>query len=523
MSSVVTITTSTHLPIKLTTLNFPVWRRHVESTLIGLGLDGYLTGDTKAPKKTTSDDTINPEYTTWFRQDQVLFSAILGSCSDEIQPLIASAATAKDAWDRLKSSYASSSRSRIVSLKSKLAKNPKGTRSITDFLNEMRTIADQLALVQSPVQDEDLLVYILSQLGDEYANITTTLQVRDQPITYPELYDKLVDFERTLKEAEPSSPVLATANTAQRSGPRYRTEANPRPTPDPSYRPNRSNPSSTQSRPNRNPIGPYSGPNAGSTSGSKYTPRNPGSFCNFCNIAGHETKECRKLRKFINDNQVPLAPIDAPPVANAATVGPSRNMWMLDSGASHHLTPNPANLSSISDYGGPDEITLGDGTTLSITHTGSTKILSSSKTLHANEVFCVPNMQSNLLSVAKLCKTNGVSVEFFPSYCHVKDLTTGALILQGENIDDVYYLNNSSVPIINQTTISPLQWHHRLGHTSLRIFKSICKDLGVSVSFQNLHCHSCALNKSHKLPFGENSFVATKPLQLLYSDVWGPV
>ncbi|KAD2392962.1 hypothetical protein E3N88_39939 [Mikania micrantha] len=159
---------------------------------------------------------LNSAYTTWFRQDQVIFSAILGSCSDEIQPLIASASTAKEAWDRLTSNFASKSRSRIISLKSKLAKNPKGNRPVFEFLNEMRSIADELALVQSPIDEEDLLVHIINQLGDEYNNITAALKVRKQPVTYPELFDKLVDFERSLKEVASSTLLIATANVTQR-------------------------------------------------------------------------------------------------------------------------------------------------------------------------------------------------------------------------------------------------------------------------------------------------------------------
>lgn len=35
-----------------------------------------------------------------------------------------------------------------------------------------------------------------------------------------------------------------------------------------------------------------------------------------------------------------------------------------------------------------------------------------------------------------------------------------------------------------------------------------------------LSCSNCLLNKSHKLPFSENSIVSTRPLKYLYSDVW---
>ena len=35
-------------------------------------------------------------------------------------------------------------------------------------------------------------------------------------------------------------------------------------------------------------------------------------------------------------------------------------------------------------------------------------------------------------------------------------------------------------------------------------------------------CHSCLCNKSQRLPFGESSLESRGPLDLIYTDVWGP-
>ncbi|MFS7980030.1 hypothetical protein Hanom_Chr10g00934621 [Helianthus anomalus] len=55
---------------------------------------------------------------------------------------------------------------------------------------------------------------------------------------------------------------------------------------------------------------------------------------------------------------------------------------MFDSGASHHLTSCPSSLHSVSEYGVPDEILLGDGTTLPISHIGSVNISNSAQCSH---------------------------------------------------------------------------------------------------------------------------------------------
>lgn len=48
--------------------------------------------------------------------------------------------------------------------------------------------------------------------------------------------------------------------------------------------------------------------------------------------------------------------------------------WIFDSGASHHVASNPASFHTLLEYGGPDEIVLGNGKTLPISHIGHTLI-----------------------------------------------------------------------------------------------------------------------------------------------------
>lgn len=36
------------------------------------------------------------------------------------------------------------------------------------------------------------------------------------------------------------------------------------------------------------------------------------------------------------------------------------------------------------------------------------------------------------------------------------------------------------------------------------------------------HCESCLCNKSQRLPFGDSTLSSNGPLDLIYTDVWGP-
>ncbi|KAJ8754123.1 hypothetical protein K2173_002021 [Erythroxylum novogranatense] len=154
---------------------------------------GYIHGTLASPLQFLDSEkqTCNPAYTLWWWQDQNLISAILGSCSKCIQPIISLVASSKEAWERLLHSYANSSRTRIISLKAKLAQTSKGTKPVAEFLNEMRSITGELALIQNPISDEDLIVHIITQLRDEYNPIVAALKVRESSIDFLELFNKL--------------------------------------------------------------------------------------------------------------------------------------------------------------------------------------------------------------------------------------------------------------------------------------------------------------------------------------------
>ena len=113
--------------------------------------------------------------------------------------------------------------------------------------------------------------------------------------------------------------------------------------------------------------------------------------------------------------------------------------WIVDSGASHHITTDLANLSFHSPYTASDQLVIGDGSGLHISHTGSVSLPTCSAPLLLTNVLYVPSMSRNLISVSALCATNRVEVVFFESHFQVQDRRTGAIIIQGERRDGLYF------------------------------------------------------------------------------------
>lgn len=169
---------------------------------------------------------------------------------------------------------------------------------------------------------------------------------------------------------------------------------------------------------------------------------------------------------------------------------------------------------------------IGDGTGLTISHVGSTKLPTSTATFSLNNILCVPDARHNLISVSKFCKTNNVYFEFHPFFFCVKDRATGATLMHGPSSGDLYSLRPRAIhspTSYSAIRLSPLVWHARIGHPSFKVLRQVLQQTGISTtSIRSSHCTSCRLNKSHKLSFHASSITTTSPLELIFSDVWGP-
>lgn len=67
--------------------------------------------------------------------------------------------------------YANRSRSRIFNLKKSLTKLIKDNMIYAEFMQIVKTIADELVLVGNLVQDDDLVIVVLNGLGEEFIEI----------------------------------------------------------------------------------------------------------------------------------------------------------------------------------------------------------------------------------------------------------------------------------------------------------------------------------------------------------------
>ena len=113
----------------------------------------------------------------------------------------------------------------------------------------------------------------------------------------------------------------------------------------------------------------------------------------------------------------------------------------------------------------------------------------------------------------------------------IKDLATRRVILIGKCGGRLYPLISlssfssswSNKQAWSVTKPTSAKWHSRLGHPSSVIVQHVLSKnkLPYESSVESV-CDSCQQAKSHQLPYPVSISVSTAPLQLIFSDVWGP-
>ncbi|KAL5746191.1 hypothetical protein ACOSP7_027337 [Xanthoceras sorbifolium] len=91
-------------------------------------------------------------------------------------------------------------------------KSPK-TKSVIEYIRNIKTIAKELALVGSSLNKDELVITVLRGLGPDYKEISAAVHTRDTAISFQELRDKLTDHENFLKRDEATKET--TTITAQ--------------------------------------------------------------------------------------------------------------------------------------------------------------------------------------------------------------------------------------------------------------------------------------------------------------------
>ena len=210
-----------------------------------------------------------------------------------------------------------------------------------------------------------------------------------------------------------------------------------------------------------------------------------------------------------------------PPVTTKST------SWILDSGATDHVTSSLDNLHSYECIN-PVTVKLPNGHHVHATHSG---IVHLSPTITLFNVLFIPTFTFNIISISKLVSSTDCALIFSSNSCMLQDTNKRMKIGIIEARHGLYHLipDQLTTKTICSTVVHPKcnilpidLWHFRMGHPSterLQCMKSYYPILSNDKSFT---CNTCHYAKHKKLPFPSSISHASHVFDLLHMDIWGP-
>lgn len=390
--------------------------------------------------------------------------------------------TAKDAWDKLNSAFEDSGLTRRVGLlRTLITTQLTNCESVNDYVNTVITTAHKLNGIGFKISDEWIGTLLLAGLPNEYKPMIMGLENSGTPITGDAIKTKLLQDVKWEKGSR--SPTDDKAFYSKSSNRQFRNKQ----------------------------------------------AKGKSLRCFECNKQGHRAADCRQRKeKQVNANNCEVSDLRAF-VALQSGDATSQEDWLIDSGASAHMTKNRHWFKELNPPGPKKEIVVANNERLPVEGIGDIILKvghnATTENVMAKNVLYVPGISSNLLSVSQIAK-RGNKVIFEGPECQILD-KNNKLIASGSAMNDTYKLNSAEERIPRTATLVDENiWHRRLGHMNRKFMQDLRNHAATGVNFRDDKkgvCITCTKGKQTKLPYESQNKRAKGILDLIHTDLCGPM
>ncbi|KAJ6972984.1 hypothetical protein NC653_033347 [Populus alba x Populus x berolinensis] len=209
--------------------------------------------------------------------------------------------------------------------------------------------------------------------------------------------------------------------------------------------------------------------------------------------------------------------------------------WFLDSGCSNHMCGNKGMFTTLNESF-IHSVKLGNNSRMNVIGKGSIKLVLNGISHVVHEVYYVPELKNNLLSIRQL-QERGLTILIQGGVCKIYHPVKG-LIIQTEMSMNRMFILLSHTPVSLTApsegcfyTSSPdlfHLWHRRYGHLSYKGLKAL-QHKGMVHGLPQFQVSdttsiNCIHGKQHRgiMP-AKSTWRASQPLELIHADICGPI
>ena len=501
---------------KLNGDNYRSWAFNMRLFLESHDLFEHVDETAEAPND--SEDGNQAEMRIFRQRAKKAWTYICLAIEPEQQIHIRETKTAKEAWDCLKNQFARESILQKIRLRQQYYScRFKNGGDMLAHINHLRSLHDQLREMGIEINDKELAMTLLASLPEDFKPLITALDaVGEDNVSFEKVKGMLLnDLDRRMDR--PNSYLKKSdedALAAKRS-----------------FAPN------------------FRRANRGRNPGPKVNESKPfRGVCHFCKEQGHFARDCPKRnmknsgdssnasRSYNSAHCVEEDTMDEvlPQQALHASKNPveSSYYWIIDSGATQHMTFDGAALSEYVEFKQPAAITLGDNGVIYAYGKGTyhliTDVNGHAQNIALKNVLYLPHLGKNLLSVRAMTSLDAV-VQFEAEECKI--MRNSQVLGVGEIKGKLFILKLIAEQAHTAKENSDAQlWHCRLGHLGMENVKKLSeKNMVDGMDCTNFDgnkslCEGCIMGKHHRMPYPKNvPDHASEVMEIIHSDVCGPM
>jgi len=432
------------------------------------------------------------------RMDNV-FSLLVSALEESQLPLIYDAKTPNQAWILLEDAHRSRNAQNLATLSQEFRKaKMKESQTVLEFVLYMEELARKIkAAGNMEIQDLDFFVTTLNAIEHiPKFKVTVECLLNGPLLSKSELKARLQAAEQrvgksAMKEKEPETALRA-------DGFRNRRHFKPKKAQDHAGSEKKAPPSKDE--------------------------------CRKCGQKGHWARGCRNKQESNKTEEKPWSGHDANTVEGEylfASTQTSRqrsyNEWLMDSGASSHMTcrldliQNPRCLKE------PIPIRLGNEAVLFATHFGHVKLTSK---IILKDVLYVEGLRENLLSTTAACRTPGIEAR--QTGDEYKILFKGKPILRVKRTKGMFRFIPRGTANSEHLHLTIEDLHRVTGHANYNIVGDMIERKILPRPEEDgkkpSHCVTCSKGKLTRAPIPKTGSRTERQVwELIHSDLCGPM
>ena len=206
-----------------------------------------------------------------------------------------------------------------------------------------------------------------------------------------------------------------------------------------------------------------------------------------------------------------------------------KDAWFLDSGCSNHMCGDKGMFAELK-ADTQHFVKCGNNSRMKVVGTGSVRLKFNGTTFLISDVYYVPELQKNLLSIGQL-QEKGLAILIQNGTCNIYHSTKGLIAHTTMSTNRMFILFNERSTLgecLHTSSDLTYLWHQRYGHLHYKGLKTLQQRHMVrglpQLEASNITYTNCFTGKQHRIPIPKASeWRASKVLELIHADICGPI